>query len=87
MLFALTTVLARKEDRSCTNLSSCAIGLATSISSWRPATRCSGADHRELAAIALDEAQREQGLTQVALVFRYFEEWTLELLTFATAEL
>ena len=41
----------------------------------------------ELAAIALDEAQREHCLAQVALVFRYFEEWTAELLTFATAEL
>lgn len=47
----------------------------------------SGADHRELAAIALDAAQREKCLAQVALVFQYFEEWTVELLTFATAEL
>jgi hypothetical protein len=47
----------------------------------------SGADHRELAAIELDEAQRDKCLAQVALVFQYFEEWTVELLTFATAEL
>ncbi len=47
----------------------------------------SGADHRELAAIALDAEQRAKCLEQVALVFRYFEEWTQELLAFATAEI
>jgi hypothetical protein len=47
----------------------------------------SGADHRELAAIALDDAQRARCLRMVADVFRYFEEWTAELLKFATDEL
>lgn len=47
----------------------------------------SGADHRELAAIQLDDTERAKCLEQVALVFRYFEEWTNELLTYATAEL
>lgn len=37
----------------------------------------SGADHRELAAIALDEAQRARCLTQVARVFEYFAEWKI----------
>ena len=50
-----------------------------------PALR--GADPRELAAIGLDETQRDKCLRQVALVFQYFEEWTVELLTYATAEL
>lgn len=47
----------------------------------------SGADHRELAAIALDDTQRARCLIQVARVFEYFAEWTDELLEFATAEL
>jgi hypothetical protein len=46
-----------------------------------------GNDHRELAAIPLDDADRAKSLEQVALVFRYFEEWTNELLAYATAEL
>lgn len=43
-----------------------------------------GRDHREL---VLDEAQRKRCLEVVARVFLYFEEWTQELLDFATAEL
>jgi hypothetical protein len=43
----------------------------------------SGADHRELAAIELDEAQRARTLEQVQRVYKYFEEWTEELLTYA----
>lgn len=46
-----------------------------------------GSDHRELAAIPLDDAERAKSLEQVALVFRYFEEWTNELLAYANAEL
>lgn len=47
----------------------------------------SGADHRELAAMAVDDAQRARCLRMVANVFQYFEEWTTELLAFATDEL
>jgi hypothetical protein len=47
----------------------------------------SGADHRELAAIALDEVQRARCLTLVAHVFEYFKEWTHELLAFAVDEI
>ncbi len=47
----------------------------------------SGADHRELAEIALDDAQRARCLMHVARVFEYFNEWTDELLAFAAAEL
>lgn len=47
----------------------------------------SGADHRELAQITLDDAQRARCLTHVARVFEYFNEWTDELLAFANAEL
>lgn len=46
-----------------------------------------GADHREMAAIALDDTQRARCLAHVAQVFRLFEEWTNELLAFASAEL
>jgi hypothetical protein len=46
-----------------------------------------GLDHRELAAIALDEAQRARCLELVAQVFKCFEEWTNELLAFAVHEL
>lgn len=84
VLFALTTVLARRieadEQVKLRYLGDFHFQLETGHA-------MSGADHRELAAIALDEAQREHCLAQVALVFRYFEEWTAELLTFATAEL
>src|SRR5688500_16199466 len=45
-----------------------------------------GLDHRELAAIALDEAQRARCLELVAQVFKCFEEWTNELLAFAVHE-
>lgn len=44
-----------------------------------------GADHRELAAIELDEAARERMLAQVDEVFVLFEAWTHELLRFALA--
>jgi hypothetical protein len=47
----------------------------------------SGEDHRELAAIGLDYVQRARCLRMVANVFEYFEEWTTELLAFATEEL
>jgi hypothetical protein len=47
----------------------------------------SGADHRELAEIALDDAQRARCLIHVGRVFEYFNEWTDELLAFAAAEL
>lgn len=47
----------------------------------------SGADHRELAAISLDDATRKRCMRIVANVFEYFEEWTAELLAFAVAEL
>jgi hypothetical protein len=46
-----------------------------------------GADHREFAAIVLDESQRSQTLAQVKRVFEYFEEWTEELLIYARARL
>jgi hypothetical protein len=46
-----------------------------------------GAEHREMAAIPLDDAQRARCLRMVANVFQYFEEWTTELMTFAIAEL
>lgn len=46
-----------------------------------------GADHRELAAIELDQPQRSRSLEQVRLVFDYFEEWTNELLAYATRQL
>lgn len=47
----------------------------------------SGLDHRELAAIALDDAQRARCLALVAEVFECFQEWTNELLAFAVHEL
>jgi len=47
----------------------------------------SGEDHRELAEISLDDAQRARCLTHVARVFEYFNEWTDELLAYANAEL
>jgi hypothetical protein len=47
----------------------------------------SGEDHRELAEIALNDAQRARCLTHVGRVFEYFNEWTDELLTFANAEI
>jgi hypothetical protein len=46
-----------------------------------------GNDHRELAQIALDDAQRARCLSLTARVFEYFNEWTDELLEFATTEL
>jgi hypothetical protein len=47
----------------------------------------SGADHRELSAISLDDAARSRCMRHVTNVFKYFEEWTTELLAFAVAEL
>ncbi len=47
----------------------------------------SGADHRELAAIRLDDFQRAGCLLLVGQVFRLFEEWTNELLAYAVDEL
>jgi hypothetical protein len=47
----------------------------------------SGGDHRELAAIPLDDAGRARCTRIVGSVFKYFEEWTAELLAFAVAEL
>jgi hypothetical protein len=47
----------------------------------------SGEDHRELANIPLDDAERAKCLDQVAQVFRYFAEWTHELHAYAVAEL
>lgn len=46
-----------------------------------------GADHRELAAIALDDIQRAKCLLLVRLVFGLFEAWTHELLAYAVAEI
>lgn len=46
-----------------------------------------GADHRELAAIALSESERAHCMTLVADVFRYFEEWTEELHRYALDEI
>ena len=46
-----------------------------------------GGDHAELASIALDGAQRTRCLALVRMVFKYFEEWTNELLSFAVHEL
>jgi hypothetical protein len=46
-----------------------------------------GTDHAELAAIRLDTTQRTLCLTLVAQVFKYFEEWTHELLAYAVYEL
>ncbi len=40
-----------------------------------------------LFALTAGLARRIEAQEQVTLVFRYFEEWTQELLTFATAEL
>lgn len=47
----------------------------------------SGADHRELAAIALDDVQRARCLALVRQVFAFFEEWTNELLAYAVDQL
>jgi len=47
----------------------------------------SGADHRELAAIQLDEIERARCLSLVGLVFQYFEAWTDELLAYAIEEI
>jgi hypothetical protein len=47
----------------------------------------SGADHRELAGIALDDVQRARCLVLVANVFDYFQDWTNELLAFAVDEI
>ena len=84
VLFALTAALARRieadERVTLRYLGDFHFGLETGHA-------MSGADHRELAAIGLDETQRDKCLRQVALVFQYFEEWTVELLTYATAEL
>ena len=46
-----------------------------------------GADHRELAAIALSPAERERCLMLVEKVFRLFGEWTDELLAYAHRDL
>lgn len=47
----------------------------------------SGADHQQLSAITLDAIQQAHCLSLVRLVFRYFEGWTHELLTYAVEEL
>ena len=84
MLFALTAGLARRieaEERiTLRYLGDFHFRLETGHA-------MSGADHRELAAIALDATERELCLKQVAQVFDYFAEWTDELLTYAAAEL
>jgi hypothetical protein len=84
VLFALTAALARRieaeEQISLRYLGDFHFNLETGHA-------MSGADHRELAAIPLNDVQRERCLTQVAKVFEFFEEWTYELLTFAAAEL
>lgn len=46
-----------------------------------------GDDHRQLAEIALTDAQRARCLMLVRLVFGYFEEWTNELLAYAVGEI
>jgi hypothetical protein len=46
-----------------------------------------GDDHRELAAIDLDATQRTRCLALVNEVFRYFQDWTNELLAFAVHEI
>lgn len=84
VLFALTAALARRieaeEQISLRYLGDFHFNLETGHA-------MSGADHRELAAIPLNDVQRERCLTQVAKVFEFFEEWTYELLAFAAAEL
>lgn len=84
VLFALTAALARRieaeEQISLRYLGDFHFNLETGHA-------MSGTDHRELAAIPLNDVQRERCLTQVAKVFEFFEEWTYELLTFAAAEL
>ncbi len=84
VLFALTAALARRieaeEQISPRYLGDFHFNLETGHA-------MSGADHRELAAIPLNDVQRERCLTQVAKVFEFFEEWTYELLAFAAAEL
>lgn len=44
-------------------------------------------EHRVLAEIPLDEAQRAHCLTLVTQVFQLFEEWTAELLAYALEEI
>lgn len=84
VLFALTTALARKieaeEKITLRYLGDFHFQLETGHA-------MSGADHRELAEIALDDVQRERCLSHVARVFEYFDQWTDELLAYATAEL
>lgn len=46
-----------------------------------------GAEHRALAEISLDASERRRCLALVGQVFRYFEEWTEELLKFALVEI
>jgi hypothetical protein len=84
VLFSLTATLARRieaeEHITLRYLGDCHFQLETGHA-------MSGADHRELAQITLDDAQRARCLTHVARVFEYFNEWTDELLAFANAEL
>lgn len=84
VLFALTAELARsieaREGVTLRYLGDFHFGLETGHA-------MSGADHRELAAIALDDVQRARCLALVRKVFELFEEWTHELLVYAAAEL
>ena len=84
VLFALTATLARtiekREGVTLRYLGDFHFNLETGHA-------MSGADHRELAAIVLDEVQRARCLALVGKVFRYFEEWTNELLAYAVEQL
>jgi hypothetical protein len=84
VLFALTAKLARdietREHITLRYLGDFHFSLETGHA-------MSGADHRELAAIMLDDVQRARCVTLVSQVFEYFEAWTNELLAFAVDEI
>ena len=84
VLFGLTVKLARKiEERERISLRY----LGDFHFNLETGHAMSGADHRELAVIALDDVQRARCLALVASVFDYFKDWTNELLAFAVDEI